>query len=248
MKIINLCVVLIVAISISACGSSSSNAPQDPNAIYTMAAQTVEVKLTQDAASKPTQPPPTLAIAPPTQPPTVTQQVQNPFPTLPGQPQLPTLPGGNQTFPTLPGPGTIMPTLQGGQPPMNTPQFPGTPMMATPTNSTLIQGDRAKWLTNEPADRSVFAPLDSFVLLMRVRNVGTTTWTADYSLRWYGGQGLSGTNSYTLGHEVKPNEIAQFYLTVVAPGTRASYLSYWYMYNNGNAAFGEELYFAFTVQ
>jgi len=54
---------------------------------------------------------------------------------------------------------------------------------ATPTGTVNL----AQWVSQTIADDTVFTPGEAFTLIWRLRNVGTSTWTPAYVLRFFSG-------------------------------------------------------------
>ncbi len=133
--------------------------------------------------------------------------------------QLTALPGSTQPATTLTAPIATLPPLS--QP--------------TPTRSGQKVGDAAQWAYNVPADGSSFATAEEISLEIGILNVGSTTWTTDYSLAYVGGYQLSGLTRFYLTKEVKPGEKAVFNIWGRMPYQPGSYTTYF------------NLYFAYTV-
>ncbi|HEX7556695.1 MAG TPA: NBR1-Ig-like domain-containing protein [Leptolinea sp.] len=204
---------IILGTLISACGAAAPAAPTtDPGAVYTMAAATVQAQLTQAAAANPTAAP---ATATETAKPAATATLQIA--------QQPTSPFG--AVPTLSG-GTAVPTLINGLNPNL------APTSAQPAGFSV--GDVAQFQYNIPADNTVFAPGIPFQMEVGFKNVGSVTWTTEYSLRYTGGTQMSGVTVVPLKAAVKPGEKAIFNVDLHAPGgpndTKTPYyLSYWHL-------------------
>jgi hypothetical protein len=159
LKILAICLVFML----SACGSGKNSTPsQDPNAIYTSAAETVSVQLTQNAARQPSET--ATSTATNTETPTVQQ--------------ITTVVANTAT--TVPTSTITLPAVQ----------------------------DRVEFLSQNPSDGVVLSPNSEFTVTWEIRNVGQTTWTTGYSIRFFSGDrigaGLAG--AYTFTKEVPPGE------------------------------------------
>jgi hypothetical protein len=212
-----------IIILLPACGAGAPAVPtQDPVAIYTMAAATVQAQLTSVAASQPTQVPteaPTATLeALPTLPPPTAEPVQQP--TLAGLPAQPTLAGMPTALAQLPS----MPTV--------TPGF-GI-------------GDKALFQYQVPVDGFIIAPNERFTVAWGVKNVGGNLWTTDYHWVFLGGTQLSGVSDVPLTKAVKPGEKTELFIAATAPGTAGKYNTHWKLVNQ-IGVFVTEVYIAFTV-
>ncbi len=224
-------IVLMGLFLLSACGAAKTpEAVQDPNAIYTQAAQTVQAQLSATAAMLPTS---TYTLEP-----TATE-----LPTETPEPSTAT-PAPQTTLPTLSAPGSE-----------STPAAPGivatattaAPLFATSTTVAQQAGDHGTWVGNVPADGSTFSKGESFTFVFRIMNTGTTTWTTDYKVVFLGGTGLSSETVVPLNAVTKPGEVGEFYTKVFAPLEAGKYKSNWKLVNP-QGAFIYEVYFAFNIK
>jgi hypothetical protein len=220
---------------ITACGAAAPATPTtDPGAIYTMAAATVQAQLTLAAAQNPTAAPSATQPVPtqkPTDAPTIAIALQ------------PTAPFGNA--PTL-ATGAGIPTIINGLNPNL------APTSAQPAGFKF--GDFAEFQYNIPSDGTVFAPGVPFQMEVGFKNVGSVVWTTDYSLRYTGGQQMSGITVIPLKVAVKPGEKAIFNTDLHAPGDpndtkKPQYLSYWHLTTQTGAAVANgEMYLKIIVK
>jgi hypothetical protein len=212
-----------ILLLLPACSAAAPAAPtQDPVAIYTMAAATVQAQLTSVAASQPTQAPteaPTATTAPS---PTVE------IPTLAPVAQQPTLAG----LPAQPASGFPTPLAQ-------------LPSMPTVTPGFGI-GDKALFQYQVPVDGFIIAPSEQFHIAWGVKNVGGNVWTTDYKWVFLGGQQLSGVTVVPLEKAVNPGEKTELFVAATAPGTAGKYTTHWKLVNQIGVLVAE-VYLAFTV-
>jgi hypothetical protein len=227
--------VILTGSIIAACGAATPAEPTtDPGAVYTMAAATVQAQLTQAAAQNPTAVPATATTAP-TEKPTVAPTIE-----MAMQPTLPFA-----AAPTV-GSGAGIPTLSSGLNPNL------APTAAQPAGFKF--GDVAEFQYNIPADGTVFAPGVPFQMEVGFKNVGSVTWTTDYSLRFVGGQQMSGITVIPLKVAVVPGEKAIFNTDLHAPGEPNSdknpqYLSYWRLTTQtGNPVANGDMYIKLIVK
>jgi hypothetical protein len=192
----------------------------DPNAIYTQAVQTVQAGLTQTAAAQPTA----------TQTPAPTE---TPEPTATPEPPTLTPTVSTTGVPTLPQPGA--------------PTQPSTRPLAT-TAALGQSGDHASFGSQSPADGASYPGLSNQQVFWSLLNNGTTTWTTNYKLVWFGGRQLSGTVVIPVEKETKPGQKMDFYTLMVTPPDKGTYTSFWHMVNaSGQVIPGSEVYLKFVV-
>ncbi len=222
--------ILVGLILLSACSTTTPEAVQDPNAIYTQAAQTVQAQLSATAAMLPTS---TATVEP-----TATEMPS-------ATPELPTeAPTAQKTLPTLSAPGSdTNPTAAAGVPTATQ----AAPVFATSTTMSQQAGDHGVWVGNIPADGSTFGKGEHFSFVFRIMNTGTTTWTKNYKLVFLSDTALSSETVIPLNEVTKPGEVGEFYTMVFAPFDAGKYKSNWKLVNE-QGAFVYEVYFTFKVQ
>ncbi len=215
---------LLFALGLSGCGSASTPAPTpDVALIMTQAVYTVSVQLTQTAqaltASAPTSTPTTEPSPTPTASPTWT-----PIATL-----------SIGTFPAeTPTPGAffgLTPTPPVLQPPIATPTGPLCNDLAWVTDIGLPDG-------------SVVKPETVFKKGWLVKNTGICKWETGYHLVQVGGNTNFGGATFVIRtpqQEVKPGEIAEISLTLVAPKQPGKYEAHYQMYSHQQVPFGSLL-------
>jgi hypothetical protein len=120
-----------------------------------------------------------------------------------------------------------------------TPGTPGTPGTAT--------ADRAEWVSQSIADGTVFAPGESFTIIWTLKNVGTSTWTPNYLLRFYSGNTFGAPKEIFLDGEVLPDETIDIAISMKAPTALGEYRSDWVMSNPFRSNFKEPVYLEITV-
>lgn len=94
----------------------------------------------------------------------------------------------------------------------------------TPTSALQI-GNKATYDSQSPADNTHMAPGTNFDIHWYLLNSGTTTWTKDYSVRYFSGDKLikPGKTRYGLINEVPPNTIGDLVVDAVAPSKPGTY-------------------------
>jgi hypothetical protein len=115
-----------------------------------------------------------------------------------------------------------------------TPEFSLTPL-ATATTGQLM--DKAEFVGQSIADRTNFPPNSPFRVVWTLRNVGPTTWTNQYSLRFIGGNQMGAVSSVPLTTDASYNETTEIGVDFTAPATLGATTSNWCLYNASNQCF-----------
>lgn len=182
-----LLLLMISMLLLSACGSGAAKTPTpDANAIYTAAAQTIQVELTRVAALTPS--------------------------------------------------ATVTPQPTATKPPTATAAVSPTALATQPAGAANIP-DKAEWVSNTPADNSVLRPGEEFQIVWNVKNTGTTTWTPQYSYRFFGGDQFHKSATYNLTADVAPNQVAKLVVDAVAPTSEGEYRTNWVLTNSSGTNF-----------
>lgn len=116
---------------------------------------------------------------------------------------------------------------------------PGTP--GTPTT------DRAEWVSQSVIDGTVFTPGETFTVTWRLKNVGTSTWTASYLFRFYSGNAFGAPQEILLGQEVAPGATVDIPVEMKAPTTPGDYRSDWVLSNEFRSNFKEPVFLEIKV-
>jgi hypothetical protein len=87
-------------------------------------------------------------------------------------------------------------------------------------------------------DDTEMVPGQSFTKIWRVVNVGTCTWTTEYSAVWFSGTLLGTRESVALEGSVAPNQSIDISVDMVAPDEPGSYRSNWKLSNPDGEYFG----------
>ncbi len=96
-------------------------------------------------------------------------------------------------------------------------------------------------------DGQVIPAGSKFIKTWRVKNIGTTTWTANYKIRNWAGARYGAAASILLGKEVKPNETTEISIEFTAPLNSGEYTSWWILSDEDEANFGQTFYVKFVV-
>jgi hypothetical protein len=133
-------------------------------------------------------------------------------------------------------PATATPTLSTTL----TPATGTVPALTQPPSG--VSGDRAEyWADITIPDGTNFGPGEAFTKTWRLINTGTTTWTPEYSLAFFGGVQMAGPPSVNLTTSVAPGDTVDISVDLVSPEISGNYRGFWKMRN----AAGE--YFDFAV-
>lgn len=224
-NILRLACLAMTVLLLSACGPSADSLTPtlDATLIYTQAAQTVIVQLTQTSAAQtaaaPTQtstpaPAPTLAAS------------FTPFATLP----VFTLPAG--TFQLLP-----------------TSTFSIVPVQATPTGALC---DNSAYIRDVGTpDGTVLKPGQVFAKGWLIQNIGTCNWKIGYHLVRVGGNTDFGGDTFSIrlpSQIVLAGTIVEVSVNLVAPKAPGTYEARYQMYNDRNVPFGTGMTVAVEVR
>ncbi len=100
-------------------------------------------------------------------------------------------------------------------------QLPIAPT-ATPV---VLAGDKASYDSQTPLDGTHVSRGQIFDITWYLLNTGTTTWTTDYSLRFFSGTNFTkpGKNRWYLTQAVAPNTVGACRIDAVAPGAPGTY-------------------------
>jgi hypothetical protein len=110
----------------------------------------------------------------------------------------------------------------------------------TCTNCTINMCDWAEFITDVtyPDDSEVVMG-HSFVKIWRLKNIGTCTWTSDYSLVFSRGDAMSGPASAQLTPgTVAPGDMIDISVVLIAPTTPGTYQGFWLLRNSSGIRFG----------
>jgi hypothetical protein len=108
---------------------------------------------------------------------------------------------------------------------------------ATPTSATCT--DLAKFVEDVTVpDDTEMLPGQEFIKTWRLQNVGTCTWTSQYSLVFVEGDQMNGASPLPLVSSVAPNTSVDISVSLKAPGTTGGYRGDWKLKNAAGVNFG----------
>ena len=115
----------------------------------------------------------------------------------------------------------------------------GTPVIAY---VNLVQ-----YVSQSVPDDTIFAPGETFTMTWRLKNVGTSTWTTGYMLRYYSGETFGAPKEVFLSREVLPGEEVDISIAMKAPIVPGGYRTDWVMADEKRSNFKEPVFLKITV-
>lgn len=97
-------------------------------------------------------------------------------------------------------------------------------------------------------DNTPLTPGTPFVKTWRVRNTGTCTWSANYTLVFVAGEPMGGQAPLPLPQAVQPGEEVDLSISLVAPTAPGVYRGEWKLQNGSGVTFGSRGNYPFYVQ
>ena len=90
---------------------------------------------------------------------------------------------------------------------------------------SIPEGDKAEWQSQTPADGDHVEAGSEFDITWYMLNTGTTTWTTDYSMRYFAGTNLTkpGKTRFGVPKTTAPGETVGCYVDAVAPWEPGTY-------------------------
>ncbi len=101
--------------------------------------------------------------------------------------------------------------------------------VSTATKASLP--DKAQYVSQGIADDTKFDPGAGFTITWALKNIGTTTWTTKYLLRYYSGDQMGAPATVAFPKEVKPGETVELSVNMTAPTSAGTFISNWVMTN-----------------
>ena len=136
---------------------------------------------------------------------------------------------------------TEMPTSTEVPPTLEVPTVPAvtdTPAaVVLPTLTRAAVADKGLYLEQSVADNSKMDPGKTFTMTWKMKNVGTTTWSTKYQLRFFAGNSLGAENAVSFPKEVKPGDTVELSVNMKSPSDQGAYHSVWVLSNADGANF-----------
>ena len=141
-------------------------------------------------------------------------------------------------------PATDLPTST----PRNT-ASPSPSPTATLSTGTPQAGTENKdqWVSQSISDDTAFKPGETFTMTWRLKNTGTSTWTAGYLLRHFSGETFGAPNEVAIGREVLPGDEIDISIQMKAPVNPGTYSTVWVMSTENRSNFKEPVYLRIKV-
>lgn len=138
--------------------------------------------------------------------------------------------------------------------PTATKQSTITPGLTASPTVTLSSGtpnagteNKAQWVSQSIVDDTIFAPGETFTMIWRLKNTGTSTWTARYLLRYYSGDTFGAPKEVAIGQEVPPGGEIEISVLMKAPANPGDYRSDWVMSSENRTNFKEPVFLRIKV-
>ena len=107
-----------------------------------------------------------------------------------------------------------------------------TPSVTSALTSTRASlADKAEWTNQSVPDQSKFNPGAPFKVTWTFTNVGTTTWTTDYTAKFWSDDLMGSPDTVHFSKEVKPNDTIDITMNFKAPSAIGSAKSSWWLQN-----------------
>lgn len=202
---------IIIAI-LSGCGTAATPEPTlDMNEFATHAVETIEADATSTALAIPTNTPePTYT------PVTLPTDTPETIAVLPSD--------GQVESGLIVNPAAADPAAQNSALPV-LPAAPAAAPQPTATSPAALVGDKASYDSQTPLDNAHVERGSEFDITWYLLNTGTTTWTTDYSLRYFTGTNFTkpGKGRWNLTQPVQPNAIGACTIDAIAPENPGTY-------------------------
>jgi hypothetical protein len=222
---------LVCLVFLAACGGQRepTATPIDQEAIFTAAAQTVDVQMTETAMAAISPTPETIA----------TETLSLPTSTLP--PGITPFSLGTP-FPVTPGQLLTLPTV--------TPLGAGSGASTGGSGTTGTECDNSVFIADVTVpDGTEMKPGQDFKKTWSIQNTGTCTWNEGYYLAFGWGEAMQGQNWEIQKKKdfVEPGQTKEITVEMVAPDTAGDHNGCWRMKNDRDQFFGTALCVAIKV-
>ncbi|MBN2147415.1 MAG: hypothetical protein JW726_08500 [Anaerolineales bacterium] len=147
-----------------------------------------------------------------------------------------------QAYTPPPPSPTITPTV--GRSPTARTLTPPPTQATSLTPSTIPQSqDCNRAAAGIPIDLTIpddteMQPGESFTKIWKLQNVGTCTWTVDYSASFFYGEQMGAPNTVALSTDVPPGESVEITVEMIAPQKPGTYQGNWKLSDAAGGLFG----------
>lgn len=135
---------------------------------------------------------------------------------------------------STPAPATPLPTATDAPLPDSaaTPPPALVPETATPSGSDSTPCDAARFIADITVpDGTPYSPGAVFIKTWRLKNIGSCTWNASYTLVFDTGDAMGGPASLPLPGTVTPGQEIDISVSLTAPSKAGKYRGYWRLQN-----------------
>jgi hypothetical protein len=87
-------------------------------------------------------------------------------------------------------------------------------------------------------DNTVFNPNTAFTKTWRLKNMGSCTWTTDYSATYFSGDPMSAVYPVKLTSNIAPVQIVDISANMISPASAGNYKGYWKLKTSTGELFG----------
>ena len=119
--------------------------------------------------------------------------------------------------------------------PTDTPGNEATSTSSTPLATTAPPPTSAPTSAVKLCEMS---PGQTFTKVWRLRNVGTCSWSKNYVIAVFSGEGMSAPNSVPMPKAIDPGQTVDISVDLVAPTTAGTYQGNWKLKNASGSWFG----------
>jgi hypothetical protein len=151
-------------------------------------------------------------------------------------------PSAEPTMPPTPTPTEIK-----ASPTVEMPVTTEAPKPTAKPTAKSASGDKARLIDQDPIDKTVMSPGEKFTVSWTFRNIGTTTWSTKYQLRFYTGTKMHLDPSRSVTSTNPPGGDTTISVPMKAPTKTGDYRSVWVITNADGVNFGS-VYIAIKVQ
>jgi hypothetical protein len=128
-----------------------------------------------------------------------------------------------------------LPTFQAGTPIAMDASTSGPTLSSAPPDPNCA---KASLVAENPPDDLLIKPGQTFWKTWTLKNTGTCTWTAAYSLVYSSGDLMGGLASYPLNDDVAPGEQKDISIYLKAPDAEGTATGFWKLQSPWNSSFG----------
>jgi hypothetical protein len=131
---------------------------------------------------------------------------------------------------------TVTPTITATETPLPTTAVPTATIPTStqspaPTATRATIPDKAELFSQSISDGAKFVPGQPIKMTWVIRNIGSTTWTSAYSIRFYAGDLMGAPASVAIITAIKPGEKLEVVIDFITPDAAGPKSSIWVLQN-----------------